>query len=99
MCWLLERLAVLFQHVKDVGSGDWERGYIHSSPISFVCSEMASRLPESTGDILETRMDESCHILHKSGECPEKRRSAVACCSLCGVLVGMYISTPAAPFS
>ena len=83
MCWLLERLAVLFQHVKDVGSGDWERGYIHSSPISFVCSEMASRLLESTGDILE----------------PEKRRSAVACCSLCGVLVGMCISTPGAPFS
>ena len=41
-------------------------------------------------------MDGSCHILHKSGECPEKRRSAVACCNRCSVLACMYISAPGA---
>ena len=38
---------------------------------------MASRLLEFTGDTLETRMDECCRILHKSGEHPEQRRAAI----------------------
>ena len=43
-------------------------------PLVLSHSDMASRLLESTGDILTTRMDDCCNVLHNARECPEKTK-------------------------
>ena len=49
--------------------------YLSPLPVCVcMCSDMASHLLESTGDVLGTRMDECCRILHKHGDQPERRR-------------------------
>ncbi len=71
--------------------------HTHTNTHTHTHSDMASHLLDSTGDILEMRMDECCRILHGSGEGAEMKRSEVMqqvnLCMYMYIDVRVFVST------